>query len=186
MPEDLAFDQGVGDRGRVDCDKGLVGACTQSMDGSGDELLTRPAFSGDDDRNIAARHHLNKVKDLPHGLAGADEFSGQAFGFDVGGQPFRLAAKLDFPLGVVQQRLEFVEIGDGLREEIAGALLDSLDSHIDAAAGRDQQNGALGVAGLQVAEQLQARDLGHHHIRNNNVGFMAVHQLFCFSCISGL
>ena len=166
--------------------KGLSERALNLVDGSSDKLLARSAFAGHDDRYVPARNHLNKVEDLPHRFARADELAGQAVGFDVGGKPPRLAAKLDFTLCVVEQRFEFCEVRDGLGEEVPGPLLDGFDGHIDAAARRYEQNGPLGIAGLQVAEQFQPRNFGHDDIGNDDVWIVTVHQLFCFFCISGL
>ena len=42
------------------------------------------------------------------------------------------------------------------------------------------------VAGFQVAEQFEPRNLGHDDIGNDDVRIVTVHQLFCFFCMSGL
>ena len=83
VTEDLAFDQSIGYRGRVDRNKRLVCSCAQLMDRPCHEFFAGPAFAGNDHGNIAARNHFNEIEDFPHRFACADELPGQAFRLNV-------------------------------------------------------------------------------------------------------
>ena len=47
MPEQLAFEQRLGDGGAIDRQKDLVFALAVAIDGASHQFLTRPAFTGD-------------------------------------------------------------------------------------------------------------------------------------------
>ena len=166
--------------------KGRSERALSLMDGPSHEFLAGAAFARDDHRNIPARNHLDQVEDFAHGFARADEVSEQAFGLDVGGETSGFSTKLDFPLGIIQQGFELCEVGDGLGQEIPGALLDGLDSHVDAAARCNQQDGPLRVACFQIAKQFESGDFRHDDIADHDVGIMTVHQLLGFSRVCRL
>jgi hypothetical protein len=54
VAENLAFQQVVRDRGDVDGHKFLLRTRAELVDGSGDEFLPAPAFTGDHDRGVGA------------------------------------------------------------------------------------------------------------------------------------
>ena len=58
-----------------------------------------------------------------------------------------------------------------------GALFDRLDGHVDTSLGRDQQHRSRGVSHFQLAQQLQAGCLRHHHVADDHVRVKAVDKL---------
>jgi hypothetical protein len=123
---------------------GPFGTRAQTVNGPGNELLSGTAFAGHDDGHVAARNHFYEVEDFTHWLARADKIAKQAFGFDIRSQSPRFAPQFNFALCVIEQRLEFGEVGHGLGQEVSGALFDRLNRHIDAAPRCNQQHRAAG------------------------------------------
>ena len=68
MAEDLALDQGLGNRGAVDGDERLAPPRAQLVQGARHQLLARPALAGDQHRHRARRHALDHGEHLLHFL----------------------------------------------------------------------------------------------------------------------
>ncbi|MNE33714.1 hypothetical protein D3C80_1274010 [compost metagenome] len=75
MAEQLAFHQGVGQRGAVEADDRFVGAGRGGMDGLGHQLLADPGFAGDQHGQVAAAHQAYFFDQALVGLALANHLA---------------------------------------------------------------------------------------------------------------
>ena len=73
MPEQLAFEEGIGDRPAIDRDERPLGPAAAAMDRAGDEVLAGPGLPGDEDIDVAGGHAVDHRVDLPHRRALAEE-----------------------------------------------------------------------------------------------------------------
>ena len=61
-----------------------------------------------------------------------------------------------------------------------------MDSHVDAALSRDEQNRPVRIACLQTLQKLKSRNFGHHHVADDDVRILAVNNLASLNRIAGL
>ena len=73
VPEQLAFQQLLGQRAAVDRHEGLVGASARLMDGVGQQFLARAGGPGDQHADIRGRHHARLLEDALHLRAAGDD-----------------------------------------------------------------------------------------------------------------
>ena len=146
------------------------------VDGVRDQLLARPVLALDEDVRLAGRHALDQLEQVLHLLAAAD---------DVG----ELVAVLELLLELQDLALEvgaldrLLEQGqdalgvDRLLEEEERAGLDRLDRARDVALAADDDDLGLRVDVLEPAHQLDAVDVGQHHVGEHRVGSPGLEQL---------
>src|SRR5262249_28685053 len=61
VPEEFALEETFGNRAAIQLDQGTLASRALLVDGSRDQLLSRPAFSGDQDGSVGRRDELNLV-----------------------------------------------------------------------------------------------------------------------------
>ena len=76
VAEELALDDGLGQRGAVDRDEGALGAARALVEGAGDELLARSALAGDEHGRLGARDSVYQGEELAHRGRAADDGGG--------------------------------------------------------------------------------------------------------------
>ena len=168
VTEQLGFEQGFWNGPTVERHERVRASRAVMVDRSGDELLARARFAGDEDCAGGRGHHLEQPKQITHRLAAADNpFESITFvklrsqvGI-FGSQP----ALLERRRQDVQQLIELERLGD----EVRRTTLDSLDgtSH-GAVAGHDDADdfgvaleGCCDDVGTVHARQAQ---VGHHDV----------------------
>ena len=115
VAEHFAFDKSFRDSGGVDRDERLVLPVAEIVDSACDKFLAGAALAGNHDRDVTAGDAFDRRENVPHRLAGADEFSRTAFLFQAGRETFAFSAHFDFFFRILQQRLQLGKIGEGLR-----------------------------------------------------------------------
>jgi hypothetical protein len=73
VTEELAVEQGVAQRGRVEGDERPLGAGGRVVDGAGEQGLARARLTEDEDRQIRGGGQPREVETVPHGRVGALE-----------------------------------------------------------------------------------------------------------------
>ncbi len=73
MAEQFAFDERLGQRGAVECDKWTLSAGAVVMQGLGDQLFSGPAFPSDEYRGSAIGNLFDFGVDLLHSMALTDQ-----------------------------------------------------------------------------------------------------------------
>ncbi|EGY01559.1 hypothetical protein AZA_55281 [Nitrospirillum viridazoti Y2] len=164
MAEDLTFQQVLGDGGAVDGDEGMIAAGAAAVDGIGRQLLARAALAREEDAGPAGRHAFDQAIDRLHGGGGADEGMKAApvqlppvMGDDAGQAP---------PLQGVAHGDDQAGGGEGLHQEIEGAIAHGLHRHADGAVGRHHDDRQVGVAlpgGAQHLQPIDVRQLQVQH-----------------------
>ncbi len=147
------------------------------VDGVGDQLLAGAVLALDEDVRFAGRDALDQLEELLHLLALADHV-------------LELVAVLQLRLELlvlVDQRLlldrllELVEqaLGvDRLLEKVERAGLHRLDRSRDVALPGDDDDLGFGIELLELAHQLDAVDVGQHHVGDDRVGTPRLEELF--------
>jgi len=176
VAEDLALDEAVGYGGGVDGDEGPLGARAQVVDRAGRQLLARPALPRDDDRRVGGAHAPDQFVDFAHGPAAAHEAAEASSLIELRQQPVRPAPQLDLLLGRLEDRPQ-LRVIERLGDEVVRAVLHGFDRDVDAPLGRDQNHRARFVVALEGTQQLQARDLRHDHVGENDVGIVGLDDL---------
>ena len=114
------------------------------------QFFTRAALASDHYRYVACGNVLDQLENLTNDLAGSDKVAETTFGFDSQAQPLGLATQFELTFGIVEQSFQLGKIRQRFCEEISGALLHGLNSHVDAALSRDDQYRSVRVARLQI------------------------------------
>ena len=73
VAEQLALQQGLGDGGAVDGQERRLGPGAVLVDGARDQLLAGAALAGDQDGDVLGRDPADRLVDLEHGRAAADD-----------------------------------------------------------------------------------------------------------------
>jgi len=71
--EEFGFNEVFGKRSAVQLNEGFVGAAAEGYDRTRSQFLAGPAFTANEDVDVACCDLLDGIVDEPHGLAGADE-----------------------------------------------------------------------------------------------------------------
>jgi hypothetical protein len=129
VPEQLAFQQRLCQRGAINCHERLIGAFAVLMQGAGGQFFPGAALAGDEHRRIGGRGFGNKLINLLHRRAFANHV---VFNIDVRAQTLILALQ---PLHVARvfqrhrgntrdgrHQLQMIVIKDGGR--LAGGKID--------------------------------------------------------------
>ena len=83
ISEQLALEEIFRQRSAIQRDERTVGPGALVMDRTGDEFLSGSAFSREQDRDVALRHHVHQAVDALHGLAFADHLIEARPGFEA-------------------------------------------------------------------------------------------------------
>src|SRR4029077_11327544 len=144
VPEDLAFEERLGNRGAVDRNERKSGARAELMNRLRDELLAGPRLARDEHRRARRRRLLDDLVDLPHLGAVADERAERTMLAQLAPQRLHLAHRLEALDDLVEQDLQALNV-DRLREVVVRAFLHRLDGGLDGALRREQQRRHVGA-----------------------------------------
>jgi hypothetical protein len=164
VAEDLALEQGLGDRGAVDRDEGLRRALAELMDGLRHHLLAGPRLAPDEDRRRGRRRLLDHAVNLADRPGAPDDPAEAAVLAQLASQDTDLAQGL-LPLGcLLDEDLQPARV-DRLGQVVVGAFLDRLDRGLDRTLRGEQDD--RDVAHL-IAQRLEQREAVH--ARHDDVG----------------
>ncbi len=175
VAEERGLEQLGGHGAGVDGNERLVAARRVGVDGLGDDLLAGAALALNQDRGTAGRDLRDQVEDAQHDLA---------FAHDVGEVVALLEGALElkvFFLGAVAGN-GGADVGEqllvvpGLLDEVLRAGADGLDDVIDGAVGRDHDDGQIGLALLELRQQLEAALAGQSEIEEDEVEARLIEQ----------
>ncbi|MNE19286.1 hypothetical protein D3C80_1123590 [compost metagenome] len=170
MAEQLGLEQLLGDRRAVESDKGLAGARAKLMQAARDLLLAAAGFAANQHVDRQAGEVQDLLAQLLHALGHAQQIRLQAY-LQIG--LFMQAAVLQHQLAFFQGAAQAAEQGfgaEGLFKKVVGAIAHGLDRHRHIAMAGEQDHRQVGIAGLQLFEQLQAVHAGHAHITEDHPG----------------
>ncbi len=184
VAEERGLEQLGGHGAGVDGDEGLVAARRVGVDGLGDELLAGAAFALDEDGGAAGRDLGDEVEDAQHGLALAD---------DVGEVVALLEGALElevFFFGAVAgdggaNVGEQLFVVPGLLDEVFRAGADGFDDVVDGAVGGDHDDRQLGLALLDLRQQLEAALAGQGEVEQHEIEVLAFEHAQALFAVAG-
>ncbi len=157
VSEELAFQQGFGQGRTVDLDKRPVLPAAVLVEGVGDQLFSRAAFTGNQHRGVRRRHQGYGVEEPLHGRAFAHDICKVEAGFDTFAEEVVLLFQLPEAHGFFHQDLEFVDV-EGFGQVIEGAGLEGVHGRVHRRVGRHDDDGDVRA---DLADAVQGRDAVH-------------------------
>jgi hypothetical protein len=160
MPEQLGFEEVLGDRAQVDRDHDIVGAARAAVKLARDELLAGAVLAEDQDIGLGRPGPVDQRIDPAHRGGGAEQRRLAAR--RRRGDRHRPLALRRHRLARIAQRRGGADGGEqplvrpGLGDEVGGAALHRLHGDVDAAMGGDHHHHRLRVALEDLAEPLEA------------------------------
>ncbi len=171
MAEQLRLDGALRHRAAVDGDEGVAAPRAALVDGPGDQVL---AGAG-----LAEQQHvgLHLADALDHGGEALDRrgaphqagAGGGLLGLQLGAQPAVLQAQATL-LHAAAHHLHQALGGEGLLQEVPGALAHRLHRGGDVAVAGDQDHRQVGVAAAHLAQQRHAIHAGHADVADDDPG----------------
>lgn len=169
VAEELALEEGLGDRRTVDCGERFVAPRAVVVHCPGRQLFAGAALAEDHHRRRRIGNLSNHVDDLAHARRAGDD-------------PLHAKAIVELPLeaGVLLEDLvalaglahchEDLLLVERLGHVVEGPELDRFDRRVDGAMGGDDDDRRLGRQFRQGPEQLDAIHPGHLQVRDHHVG----------------
>src|SRR5712692_10057323 len=177
VAEELRLDEILRDGRAVDLDERPFGALAVVVHRVGDQLLAGAVLALDENVRFAGRHALDQLEEILHLPALADDILELVAVLQLGLELLVLVDErllLDRFLELVQEALRV----DRLLEEVERAGLHRLDRARDVALAGDDDDLGFGVELLELADQLDAVDVGQHHVGDDRVGVPRLEQFF--------
>src|SRR5262249_29789412 len=139
VPEELALEQGIGERGAVDRHEAAALALALEVNRTGGELLAGSRLTVDEHRRVVLRQHADGLEDLVHHAVAAHHVGERVAIRQLAPQIVDLVqqpAFLEDLLGGEEDLLLLERLGD----VVARALLDRLDGALDARVAGDHDH----------------------------------------------
>jgi len=175
VTEELALEQGLGNRAAVDGHEGPAVPFAAVVDRTRDELLAGAAGPGDQHGGRGGGDLVDHLEDGLHARALADDPA-------LGRRPPQLALELHVLAGrppqrhgVAHDRADLVVLGMLLQIGI-GAQIHRVDRRLLAGVGGQDHHRRLGVDGLDPLQQLDPVHLGHLDVGQHDIVGVALHQ----------
>jgi hypothetical protein len=177
VAEELALDEALGQRSAVDPDERALGAIRVAMQRRGDQLLARAALADDQDGRIGRGRPADRLEDLAHRGALADErrlvvraLVGRGTRVAAGLRPQRadFLGQGALPQRSLQGQHDLVEI-ERLGEVVIGSPAHRLDGGGRPAQGGDDDDRQVGQLRAQLRQDLHAVAAGHLEVEQDGV-----------------
>jgi hypothetical protein len=175
VPEELALEQRLRDRGAVHGDEGVVPARGLRVDGAGEHLLARAALALEEHGRLVLRGALDQLQHLDHRRRGRDDRPLADRALHVALEELVRAAEL-LPLAGLAQREQDLRGLEGLREVVVGAAPHGLDGEVGGAVSRHQDHGDAGQLAHELRQELEPVHAGHAHVAERHVHGLALDQ----------
>ncbi len=172
MAEELAFQKLLGDRRRVDRDKGFRPARPVEMDGACHDLLARAAFARHENGGARGRDLGDLLHHLLHPGRGADEPFDPVAPFQLLAQPVIVAQRVVEAQGVGDGGLQFLEL-DRLADIVEGPVLDELHGVAQRREGGHHDDRQDRMGAPDFGQKLAARQAGHPEIGEHEIDAFA-------------
>src|SRR5262249_16189989 len=171
VAEQLALEERLRDRRAVDFHERAVAARALVVQTFRDELLAGSALAMNEDRvRLAARELADDLAQAPRGIRFADELIALVLAFLALGQPRDLAPRLHLVERATYGDAQLLEMLEGLLQVVGGAGLDRRDRALDVTEGRDHDDRAVRMLGLQLANDLDSVHVWQPEIDQCDVG----------------
>ena len=168
----------------VDGHERLVVARGVGVDGLGNDLLARAALALNQNRRPAGRDLRHEVEDAQHALALAHDVR-EVVALLEGALELKVfflgAVAGDGRANVGKQFL----VVPGLLDEVFRAGADGLDHVVHGAVGRDHDDGQIGLALLELRQQLDAALAGQRQIEEHEIEALAIEELQSLLAVAG-
>ncbi len=168
----------------VDGHEGFVAARRIRMDGLGNDLLARAALALNQNRRAAGRDLRHEVEDAQHAFALAHDVL-EAVALLEGALELKIfffgAVAGDGRANVGKQFL----VIPGLLDKVFRACANSLDDVVNGAVGGDHDDRQLGLAFLELRQQLDAALAGQRQIEKHEIEAFAIEELQSLLAVAG-
>ena len=157
---------------------GPAGAVRVAVQGGGDQLLAGAALADDQDGGVGRRGQADRLEDLAHRGALADQLGlgvGRFLGRLVrrsaapGPQRLDLGGEGPLPQGPLQGQEHLVEV-ERLGQVVVGPAAHRLDRRGRAAEGGHDDHGQVGQGRAELGQHRQAVAAGHLQVEQHGVG----------------
>ena len=175
VAEELRLEQPLGDRRAVDRQERALDPAAVLVDGAGDQFLAGPALAADQDGHVLRRDPADRLVDVEHLRAAADQQVALGpLGAGVG-QHDRLVhqpADLDRLVDLLPELLDVQRLVD----VVVGAELDRLDRRLARRDARDEDHRQLRVEVVDPPVEVQPRGLGQQDVEQDDVRVLLLDQ----------
>ncbi len=163
MAEELRFRELARQRGAVDLDEHARRALRTGVHFAGDDVFADARLAGDEHGHIGVGDALDELVDAAHGRARAELRArlDRRLGRDLRARPVADDALQDFAQLLDVERL---------RDVVGGAGAHGPDDGVGFVERRAHDDGRLAAAGAITAQGLDAVELGHDDVEDDDVG----------------
>src|SRR5438093_10265043 len=176
VPEELALEERGRERGAVAHDERAVAERREAMQRAGHQLLARAALAGHERRRGVAGQTLDEGEDLEHALRAGDDALERDTALQALLQDAGAVLEVALLEDALEHTLEAPEV-DRLLDVVRGPELDRLDGVRHRRVGAHEHELDVGIALLQVAEQLEPAHLRHADVGEDHVDRLLVEHL---------
>ena len=170
VPEQLALEQVFRQGAAVDRETGSVGPVGEAVDVTGEDFLTGPALSREQDCRVGRSDLLGKLEDFvePLGFSDRPDDAGPVPAADLLLQVLVLDPNRAVIAGPAQNSDQFV-VGERLLDVVERALVDCLNRGLQRGLGRHQDHRRHRVLLPDRVQDVDAGHLRHSHVGQDDV-----------------
>ena len=176
MPEELAFQQRVGQRGTVDRHERSVGSAALAMNGLGHQFLARATFTSDQDRGFGVSDAGKLVEEFLHRRAGPEHLVKPFQALHLLAQYSHLFLQLMVSYSSLQSQREQIEF-DWLGNEVVRPHSDRCHRRLQAAEGRHHDHRYVWAIGRDTFAQFRTAHPRHFEISQHDLIRLGLDQL---------
>ncbi len=173
VAEQDRLDEVLGDRAAIDGDEGLARTLGRALDRAGDQFPCRTPDSPSMRMGMldcAARSPSRKTWRITPDLATRSSKASRFVGLLLQPRDF---ARQRADLELIADRYSDAFGAGGLDEEVVGAGAHRIDRGVDAAFGRQHDDGRIGMADAQFCEHLKPVHVGHDEVEQQQRDLIA-------------
>jgi len=159
-------------------DQRLLSSLAPQVNGTGHDILARPTFTGDQDRDIGRRHFFNEIMDLLDTRRATNKLRCREAGLGMTQQAI-LPLQADALIGFFNHQLHPVQ-AEGFGDVVIGTQFHRLDGVIDIAKARDQDDFHIGNRLFESFQQFNAVPVRQTDIQQDDL------KLVLFEAFEGL
>ena len=176
VSEEFALQDAFAEGGAVEGDEVAAAAGRVVVQGLGDEFLAGAALALDEDGGVGRGDLAQRLDDAPHRLRLADDPLEPEPLLELLGELLGAADEAPVLQGLGHAVAQFGQV-QGLGDVVGGALADGLDGGLDRGVAGDDDDLGLRVQPPGRLQDLQAADLVHHQVGDDEVEGVVCHDL---------